>query len=149
MSLDFIGAHVCDAWASARSFVSIHNPSDSGVKLLLKQITITHGNTYSLATSGFDLRVATTKFGTVAKKCSNVILDDVDSKAELLWGNCPASAFPSKIIYEPWTGSQFNDHTYLFASPIVIPPGYGLMVCAAHDNTYTIASFEGSEEVIE
>jgi len=149
--MHYLGSSVCNSWVNARSFLQLYNPPGSGVTLSVDCIRLAHGNT---SADGFDLRRTkptllkpTGAYGTFGRYGMNKQLDLADSEAELRWGNCPIGDLPpdSEILDENWTGLQFDDHTYNYNPPILVPEGYGILAGTARDNVTIIAVFEWSE----
>ncbi len=145
--MDFVASLVVDSYPSARSFAGLYNKPDSGKLILLDKIVCTH--TFTEA-SGFDLRYGP-KFGTKRDVVKNKIVGDPGSvTSEVYWGNCQGNELPQggTILYEMWTGMKFNDRTYEFKKPFIIKPGIQVTLCAAHDATYLVCTFEFTETPI-
>lgn len=142
---NFMCATVADGVSGQRAFAQLWNPADSGRNLSVTQMIIAHS--YNGA-SGFDLRQHTAAMGTKKVNPPNKTLGGAASAAELRSGNVAPASIPGSIIQEEWIGQQFNDHTYRFDPPVIIPPGRGIHVTAAHDGAYVVASFEFSENPV-
>lgn len=143
-SSNYVASIVVDSWSGARSAVQLWNPPDSGVVVYLDVIHTTHSKGEP---SGFDLRGYSEPYGTFKTHGFNKQLGSADSVAEIRWGNSYGSDYGGKILYEMWTGGKFDDHLYEFATPIIIPPGHGVVLATAHDSAYLVASFQYREVV--
>jgi len=146
----FIGASVAGVNPSIpyRSFLQLYNPSNSGVFVSISAANLSwDGGASAPVRSGFDIRTTDIERGTFQKNCHNKTLGQLASKAQIRFGICDAIYLPADtgIIYEPWVGIPLDDHSYEFAPEIILPPGFGIAVCSAHDNTACIASFQFSE----
>ncbi len=143
--MDYVASLVVDAYVGARSFAGLYNKPDSGKIIQLDKIVCTHS--YS-DTSGFDLRYTTNSIGTKRDVVRNKVVGDAESlTSEVYWGNCIAGELPpnANILYEMWPGTRFKDGIYEFKKPFIIKPGRQATLCAAHDATYLVCTFEFTE----
>lgn len=145
--MNFMGAYVCGSVAGQRSFVQIHNPANSGVDVYVASLLLSWnavaGVLSSTPRSGYDLRRTSMERGTFARNFHSKDFSIIQkSAAQLRWGNCEAQYLPAdeEIVYEPWEGLPLDDRVYDFRGPMILPPGFGMAACAAHDNTYSILS---------
>lgn len=139
---NFMCATVSDGVSGQRAFAQLWNPANSGVNLHVTQTILAHS--YN-GPSGFDMRQHVAAFGVAQAAPANKILGGVASRAELRSGSVAPSSIPGTILQEQWVGFKFEDHTYRFDPPIIIPPGRGVHVTTAHDGAYLVSSFEFSE----
>jgi hypothetical protein len=139
---NFMCATVIDAVSAKRSICQLWNPPGSGVLLNVTNCILAHSGS---ATSGFDIRQSDMPVGTKIINPKNKYLGGPVSAAELRGATVSPSAIPGTVIHEEWINARFEDHTYPFDPPVVIPQGWGLHAASAHDALYLVATFEFSE----
>lgn len=101
-------------------------------------------------TDGFDFRKATQKTGTLRNKGVNKNFSiAAPSPCELYYGNAPMSSLApdSNIIHESWMEVGYRERDYCLEARCV--PGTGVMICAANDARYLIATYHFRVELVQ
>lgn len=134
----FIGFHSTTKNATKYSLAQLWNPSGSGKKLLLSEVSV--DSSEQLLYFGVELIVSTTAIAALNGYAKNKYLGASDSTAELRTDNI--TSYPSgNIVGVP----QVEPHKMAskkFSRPIVIPPGYGVTAAAEIFNIQMCVTWE-------
>lgn len=138
----FIGAGASGPVAAQNAMVQLWNPAGSGKNLILENLKFSGGAAAPIDMGSY--AVALTNLGVVAK--SKLINSPSSPVAQvrnqanagsLITVNMTSSYMPTSQVQE-----------YEFREPIVIPPGFGFVVCNTTVNMNVLVAFEWMEDDI-
>jgi hypothetical protein len=138
----FMGQAISDPGNTGN--VQLWNKYGTGKLLYVERIVVS-GTDHP----GADIRKCKVAIGTVfPDHITNKRIDGPASAAELrTFAGTPPNDDPyNRPIQEIWLGGSWDDKTYLFDPPIVIPQGRGVAVSMAGGTNRCIASFQWREE---
>lgn len=146
-----------------RSVLQLHNPSTSGVNLVVSSCNFTwmtfgyvdnngvyQGYQKCQLAVGLDLRIHTSPLANFQRHGVKVDGDHGASKAEFRWEqilgiNLPTSA---KLFKEIWMGKARETREFVFAKPIVLVPGESIISSHDQPSIYNIGGFEWEEVAV-
>lgn len=138
----FLGQGISDAGATGN--VQLWNPFGSGKRLFLDKLI-----SASTVEQGADFRYTKAPFSTLfPDHLRNKLIDGPAPKAEIrVKAGTPPDDYPyNRPCQEIWLAGTWNDKTYTFDPPIIIPQGRGVSFSMAGSTNRAIASFQWREK---
>lgn len=138
----FAGQAIQAAVAGQYSHVQLWNPAGSGKRVLVSRLWVSNGTGAPLS---FAARLHNAALTTLLNTVPSKLAGGADSTAELRAQAAPA-VIPTSKVYASLIANAGDSPAFFLSEPIVLVPGYGLVLYAGAVNQTMPASFQLTEE---